>query len=244
MLLTGRPSLTGYIVERLGIAARFGLALGKWPPPERSGAAMYIASPVRPLAPLNQETIMRLPRFSIASILVLVLFVAIGFAALREATDAWDSGMLAATLLALLVAVLLAVHRRDERRAFWMGFALSGWLYLVVSLVPSIESRLPTTRGLVYLGSRVQSPQANVAVGSAWSRPRMVRAIGFAPDGTMLAPGGPGSVRIWNTTGASETFVRIGHSLVALLLAFAGGHLSHGIAKHEAERLPEVRVKP
>ena len=37
---------------------------------------------------------MRHIRFSIASLLVVVLIVAVGFAALREASDLWESGVL------------------------------------------------------------------------------------------------------------------------------------------------------
>ena len=51
---------------------------------------------------------MRRPRFTIASLLVLVLFVAVGVAALRAADESWDSGVFGATWLILLAAVLLA----------------------------------------------------------------------------------------------------------------------------------------
>jgi hypothetical protein len=37
---------------------------------------------------------MRRFRFSIASLLVVVLYVAVGFAALRESNDLWESGVL------------------------------------------------------------------------------------------------------------------------------------------------------
>jgi hypothetical protein len=37
---------------------------------------------------------MRRIRFTIASLLCLVLFVAVGFAALRESNDLWDNGVL------------------------------------------------------------------------------------------------------------------------------------------------------
>src|SRR5262245_44875802 len=104
---------------------------------------------------------MRKPRFSIASLLILVLFVAISFAGLRAADDAWDSGILAATLMILLIAVLLAVHRTGERRAFWLGFALFGWAYLIASLVPPLEARIPSTRGLTYVGSRFPGRQVS-----------------------------------------------------------------------------------
>src|SRR4051812_42711052 len=87
------------------------------------------------------------PRFSIATMLLVVLGVGVAVAALRASNDAWDSGIFGLTLLILLTAVLLAVHRTERGRAFWLGFALFGWGYLVASLVPAVVSRLPTTRG-------------------------------------------------------------------------------------------------
>src|SRR5271166_2191782 len=94
-------------------------------------------------------------RFSIASLLLVVLFVAAGFAALRESNETWNSGDFTLTLAALLISILLAIHRTESRRAFWIGFALFGWIYMGLSLVPSIESRLMTTKALAYLDSTV-----------------------------------------------------------------------------------------
>jgi hypothetical protein len=93
---------------------------------------------------------MRRIRFTIGSLLGVVVFVAVTFAALREATDLWDSGVFTATLGLLMVSVLMAVHRNERKRAFWLGFALFGWSYLIASLVPPVESRLLTTKGLAY----------------------------------------------------------------------------------------------
>src|SRR4051794_30627867 len=98
---------------------------------------------------------MRRFRFSIAGLLMVVFFVAVAVAALRASTDAWDSGVLGLALVTLTMAVLLAVHRTERRRAYWLGFALFGCVYLVASLVPTIESRLPTTKGLAYLDAKV-----------------------------------------------------------------------------------------
>ena len=86
---------------------------------------------------------MRRFRFSIASLLVVVLFVAVGFATLRKSSDLWESGVFTLTLAALLISILLAVHRTEFRRTFWIGFALFGWIYLGLFLVPSIEQRFP-----------------------------------------------------------------------------------------------------
>jgi type IV secretory pathway VirB2 component (pilin) len=70
---------------------------------------------------------MRRFRFNIASLLVVVLIVAVGFAALRESNDLWDSGLFTLTLAILLVSIFFAVHRTESRRAFWLGFAGSTW---------------------------------------------------------------------------------------------------------------------
>jgi hypothetical protein len=96
-------------------------------------------------------------RFTIASLLALILVLGVGFAALRESTDLWESGLLTLTLGVLLISILLAVHRTESRRAFWIGFALFGWIYLGLTLMPSIESRLLTSKALAYLDSKVLS---------------------------------------------------------------------------------------
>jgi hypothetical protein len=90
-------------------------------------------------------------RCTIAGALGAILFVAVGFAALREADELWDSWLFSLTLGLLLFAVLLAAHRTGGRRAFWIGFALFGWGYLSFSLIPSTEPRLITTKALAYL---------------------------------------------------------------------------------------------
>jgi hypothetical protein len=106
-------------------------------------------------------------RFNIASLLIAVLFVAVGFAALRESTDLWDGGLFTLTLVVLFYSILLAIHRSDARRAFWIGFALFGGGYLVPSLIPSIETRLVTTKALAYLDSKVPSNPL-VIIAQSW----------------------------------------------------------------------------
>jgi hypothetical protein len=195
---------------------------------------------VRPLIPRRVEEAMRRLRFTIANLLGVVLFVAVAVAALRAASEAWDGAVLGLTLLALLVAVLLAVHRADRRRAFWLGFALFGWAYLVAALVSPVEPRLPTTKALAYLDSkaavRVKTFTISVALNNASGANGANGAnIALLPSGSTLVTSRQGAVRRWNVTsgrllagtgGTSEDFVRIGHSVLAVVLAFLGGHLS------------------
>ena len=91
---------------------------------------------------------MRRFRFHIGTLVILVLLVGVGFAALRESDETWDSSIFSLTLGMLLISILLAIHRTENRRAFWLGFALFGSAYLGFFLVPSIESRLITTKAL------------------------------------------------------------------------------------------------
>ena len=183
---------------------------------------------------------MRRPRITIAGLLGFVVFIAVTSAALREATDLWDSGVFGVALLTLLVSVLLAVHRTDQGRAFWLGFAVFGWAYLVASLVPPVESRLPTTKGLAYLDSKLSDRVISVTwglttPGGTTNTGNAVQALAFSPDGKTLGANQSGTVRLWNATtgrllagpnGSSENFVRIGHSLMGLVMAFFGGCLS------------------
>jgi hypothetical protein len=183
---------------------------------------------------------MRRPRFTIGGLLGIVVFIAVAFAALRVATDLWDSGVVTAALSALMASLLMTVHRRDRKRTFWLGFALFGWSYLIVSLVPPVGSRLVTTKGLAYLDSKVadrgitlaRAVTASGGTTSTWS-PSPVFA--FSPDGKRLSSDQGGSLYVWDAgtgkllsgpNGTTENFVRIGHSLIALVMGFFGGCLS------------------
>jgi hypothetical protein len=237
---------------------------------------------------------MRDPRFNIASMLGVISFVAVGFAALREATDLWNSGLFSLTLGVLLSAVLLAVHRTEARRAFWIGFVLFGWGYLSLSLISSTESRLITTQALAYLekanilGNRANvmrvipdldrmraynlslddllkatgesrifgspeeeqlrqaelqksptlefvlgsSVQASVHIGNwkpEWYGNMILKA---SPEGEILRLKDVATVQrhssffISGGIGTTENFVRIGHSLFALIVGWLGGAIS------------------
>jgi WD40 repeat protein len=188
---------------------------------------------------------MRRFRYSIAGLLGLVLFVAVAFAALRQADELWDSALFSLTVGLLLTSVLLTIHRTGRKRAFWLGFALLGWTYLIASLIPPVESRLLTTTGLAHLDSII--PGRDPAVRWLSRNRNPVVGYAFSADGQTLATNGPGTVRLWDfSTGTllaspsatSDDFVRIGHSLLALALAFVGGQLSRGL--FDTQRAPRA----
>ncbi len=73
------------------------------------------------------------PRLTVAGLMFLVLAVAIGFASLRFASEAWAGVILLLTLGALSLAILGTVYRRGAGRASSLGFALLGWGYMVLA---------------------------------------------------------------------------------------------------------------
>jgi hypothetical protein len=183
-------------------------------------------------------------RFTVASLFVVVLFVAVGFAALRESSDLWESGIFTAALGVLLISILLAIHRTVKRRAFWMGFALFGSAYLGLSLLPSIESGLITTKVLVFLDSKMPRsiPAGLKYIGwlntlfvnnSQPIRLNVNTGTGIDTDMTFVNQSNPNitlydlvTSPLTKLSGTTENFVRIGHSLLALTAAFLGGLLS------------------
>src|SRR4051794_39706994 len=98
---------------------------------------------------------MRRFRFHLGTLVILVLVLGVGLAALRESNEIWDSSLFSVTIGILLISMLLAIHRTEKRRAFWLGFAVFGSAYLMLSLVPPIESRLITTKALAYTDSKL-----------------------------------------------------------------------------------------
>jgi hypothetical protein len=187
-------------------------------------------------------------RFNIANLLVSIFILGLGFAALRESSDLWESGVFTVTIGVLLISILLAVHRIEKRRAFWLGFAAFGSAYLALSLTPSIETRLITTKMLAYLvDSRASGRPLKIAtirhsgnwrlppgIGSGSPSDQIQSAV-FTPDGSQMATASHGQVRLWDVatgkrlggwSGTTENFVRIGHSLFALLAGWFGGKLS------------------
>jgi hypothetical protein len=190
-------------------------------------------------------------RFNIASLLVIIFILGVGFAALRESSDLWDSGVFTSTIGLLLTSILLAVHRTESRRAFWIGFALFGAAYLGLSVVPSIESRSITTKALAYLDSKLPGrptvpPRYITSLIAYRAVNNQVSNVNVALDGIQSATTGQGPARRWNVatgrllggwSGTTENFVRIGHSLFALLAAWLGGQLSRRLCR--SSRLPE-----
>jgi len=122
---------------------------------------------------------MRRFRFHIGTLVILVLLLGVGFAARRESNETWDSNIFSLTLGMLTISILVAIHRTEKRRAFWLGFARFGSAYLGLSQFLLIESRLLTTKVLFYVNSKVpRSIPAGIAFYGS-----MDLYVGVGPDG-------------------------------------------------------------
>jgi hypothetical protein len=187
---------------------------------------------------------MRRFRFHLGTLVLVVLLVGVGLAALRESNENWDSGIFSLTLAVLSISVLLAIRRTDLRRAFWLGFALFGSAYLGLSLVPSIEPRLVTTKMLAYLDSKMARSIPAELTYIRWLNTLVVnnsqpihlnvkKGTDIGADVTFVDQSNPNikpytivTPPLARFSGTTENFIRIGHSLFAVVVAFLGGRLS------------------
>src|SRR5262245_46253574 len=87
-------------------------------------------------------------RFSIRQLLLGTALVAVACVALRSASPMWVAALLGVMLLLLAAAVPLAIFRQGTDWAWWFGFALFGWLYMLLlayswSLDPNTSQNNP-----------------------------------------------------------------------------------------------------
>jgi hypothetical protein len=165
-------------------------------------------------------------RFSLTTLFGAVLFVAFGMAAIRFASPLWAGLTMAVTVPVLFAAILGALFRLGQARAFWTGLAICGWGYLLLVLAPWFEAGvwqyLPTSYLLSYTHERFQSG-ATMAYDAVDVGLPMVASSGSGT--TLLSYGAGQGLRIWNTGTASDSGLMVwtGHALFALLFGFIGG---------------------
>jgi hypothetical protein len=144
--------------------------------------------------------------------MVLVVVCGFSIAALRASSALWASVTMTLAVGLFLTAVLGAAFRRGQARAFWAGFALFGWSYLIVVFGPwfrtEVAPHLVTTPILEYVEVHIkQLPPGAVPYHNSYY------------IGAVRTP--------WSYLGPrnGEEYMRTGHSLVGLLVALIGGIL-------------------
>jgi hypothetical protein len=194
---------------------------------------------------------MRRLRFRIASFLVVVVFLCLGMGALRGGDEAWDSAVFGIAILMLAVAPILAVHRSGERRAYWLGFALVGGTSLTCSLIPPVEARLPTTKLLSWLDTKIpgREPSAGFLRARLYqaSLNRLATTKAVAQlRANLLSPSqavaqSNSTTSRWSLLLAAPSattahFIAIAHSLLAIAFGWIGGKASEWIWLRERTR--------
>jgi hypothetical protein len=181
-------------------------------------------------------------RFSVRGLMMLIVLLGTAFAALRSPTPLWANGWFSLVLAALVLAVPAAVYRRGERRAFWVGFATCGWVYFVLSMAPWFQTeigfQLFTTTILDLLAPYIVQKEYLIRtyIGSfnppttptpptpwqSWNLPEFPpenpwRMIGYV---TLFSPG---------------LYLRIGHAVFCMPIAFLGGEAVRYLAATRSE---------
>jgi hypothetical protein len=187
-------------------------------------------------------------RFSLAALLLFVLFAAVGCAALVNGGELWRQAMVTATVVLLLTATLAAVVWQGERRTAAAGFAVFGWAYLVLTFVSALQLRsdLLTDKAVASLYPMMHG--TNQTAGE-WRD----MVVAFSPQGEMIA-NVDGTVRLWDgvsgqslragqvltsvstSTPSYEDFADIGHALWAVLAACLGAAIARGLAAMPARQ--------
>ncbi len=119
---------------------------------------------------------MRLPRFSIANLLALIAILAVALAALRSPSYLWANVTFSFALGAVVLAVINVVYSRGAGRAYWLGFALCGGVYLAICSLPGVResvcTRLATEAVLDFIYPHLAPESTStpaVAATTAWT---------------------------------------------------------------------------
>lgn len=183
------------------------------------------------------------PRISIARLLALVVFFAVGLAALRSPSNLGANALVTLTLAALVVAVINVMYSRGRVRAFWAGFLIAGGTYFLISTVPflrdAIGERLVTVPLLDILYPYLVQPEPKQTPPVAWTYAGAHRVVLVSRGGFGGPPQPePGRWAVWTEpdrdsgVGAAVGGVflaspwpyrLIGHSLLTLVVATMGG---------------------
>ena len=181
-------------------------------------------------------------RFSIRTLMAVIVVCAVGMAALMNANSLWAGMMLLASLAAVGIAMMGAVILRGGEQYWWAGFAFFGGAYLALAFAPwlsdTFQPQLGTTRLLSFIHAQTQPPMHETLVDLAtlnFERKRVVadieqtrRVAGTKNDPSLLAMQKKladldARIDRFQYMATVNHFQRVGHALFALLSGLLGG---------------------
>lgn len=125
------------------------------------------------------------PSFSLRALLMAMAVISVACATLRFPAPWLVSAWWLATVGALLLSVVAAAVTRPPRRAFWLGVAILGWGYFLLTLFPvrpfpGVASRLATTQAVLtlYWALNPDDGWSDGEFDSAWAPPQDAASFG------------------------------------------------------------------
>lgn len=114
-------------------------------------------------------------RLTIGQSMAVVAYLAFGFAAIRNANAFWASATFSVAVIMTLGASLGSLPRKGKTRMTWAGFAVFGWAYLLLGLLP------PRAEGLFGSGP-VPWPELPMSFAMSYLYPYIEPPSGFQPE--------------------------------------------------------------
>jgi hypothetical protein len=182
-------------------------------------------------------------QFSILGLIGLMALVAVGCAAMVNASAGWCSAVAIFLMLALLNSIVGVVYRRGKDRAYWVGFLVFGWgsLFLLFEnpLVPIRSPQPECFVNNVFISNHLKKlydathstpsggytsyGSANLPLGVA---PSAGGPLAVNPPGTYFGAATvySGTLNVVAVDSAPEHYFQIiGNLLFVMLCALAGG---------------------
>jgi hypothetical protein len=180
-------------------------------------------------------------RYSLAALLIAVVVVSVGCAAITHPTPLWSQIVFTATIVVLLGATVAAIVGRP--RPFAAGLAIFGWGYLFLTNGPwahLVRPHLLTETALAKVEPLVSDPNATAGglggYGGGW---------GGSGSTLWVGPSGPyGGLATTYTTlpyalvgsDGNPWLRQIGHTLWAILFGAVGGGVARFAAAHKEQQ--------
>lgn len=207
-------------------------------------------------------------RYSLGTLFLVLLYLAIGFAALVNASGIWPQVAVTLAIAILILFSLGAAFWSQGWRAFGIGFSATGWLYflLVFSELTTLRPYLLTESAInqLYMTMHGDKPgqyrvvtQTMLGPSGAMTVQSLVYTNPVLPGPTRAAPTGYIPPPVYTATAIPATavqpllstaagqpvvelqsFANIGHSLWAVIIGFVGGTTAQVLHKKARKQTP------
>jgi hypothetical protein len=177
-------------------------------------------------------------RYSIRQLLVFMAFVGVGCVALLNSSRIWAAGMMAAVVVSLTAATVLAIFSQRAARSYWIGFALSGWLYLLFCIYGFASSPSVSANPRRYNSDPLGREDLITAQLSGFAYERLLaeRRLEFIQKHRPKR-GLPSVVSGMDR----DYFIVVSHALWAWLLAACSGYFARWLYTTRSSRAPDER---